>query len=153
MSLHVCVSPMPVCAWRGGGPHVLGCLDPGAVLQAHRCVCGKGVSPCPRVGGEDAPRCVSISRCPTTCLYFGTLTSQLWTNAPPLQSADPGRALALSSRFAVLGHGASSQRYRSKESPGAPRKAEGQGSEAFETSSYLCTLKGLRVWCQCWPEI
>lgn len=71
------------------------------------------------------------------------------TNAPPLRSADPGRPLALSCLFAVLGRGASLPSYQSKESLGAPRKAEGHGSETLETGSYFCPLKDLRVWYRC----
>lgn len=41
---YVCVPDAHMCMPRRGCPHVLGHLDPGAVLQARRCACGKGVS-------------------------------------------------------------------------------------------------------------
>lgn len=122
---HVCVSLMPLCACiRGDVPMSLDVWIPG--LQAHTCIRGKGVSLCPHMGGENAARHVSVSRCPTVFPYFGIQASQLLTNAL-LQSADPGRALELSFLFAVLDRGASFQSDQSKESPGALRKAEGQG--------------------------
>lgn len=116
---------MPLCACiRGDVPMSLDVWIPG--LQAHTCIRGKGVSLCPHMGGENAARHVSVSRCPTIFPYFGIQASQLLTNAL-LQSADPGRALELSFLFAVLDRGASFQSDQSKESPGALRKAEGQG--------------------------